>query len=502
MSSSNVVSRLLDILEWVTKSKTKFIIADMLDECGVSVTQKNIDFCAEFLEYNYVAFNMMPASLYWIGKDALFNETTFTLQPTKFEIEKGVLIPGSRFDPYICGLLEEVDLELSYAKKMLYTKLVEVPYSEIKKYYYFWTNEEILDKLSSVSIYNKLTPEEEEEEIDENRLFFVPSFNLKVIYKIMDFQEGQCLIFRISDLTYKKIDLISKTHASSHSAYKLMGITNFEKYLKLAIKDKATESSAIEDVLSYMMFLGKEEFLYNDYCPPLQDYILGQDILEEVILGVKTAKWIKGAKFLSHKTWFNYIMDVHSVLQKKNSDEYFFVSIYSPITEAMIQIFIYSFLEQNYIKASESPSEYRDKCVNSFLSEFFNSEKYAVFHKKISNILYRKYDKYAPRYNPFKKREEMSVAFSMFDIFRRVYALIAKLENINVGPRDIEYHIATVIFQMTKEMETALFGIKKLLDRKELPESARFILLMNRLIEKFSFIYDNFEVFVFSHFRV
>ncbi len=499
MSSSDVVEILPFVVKWLYTRKDKFKIVDLFEEFGIAYTKEGADLCSAFINFNSLAFKLGINTPYWIGKDVFFTDKVFAIKPTQYELGNGLLIPGSRFDPYLNNLFEHMDISLLFNEKELYTKLVALPFSEIKKYYYLYSEEAILSKLASSPMNKQI--EEGERNVKPDDFFYIPAYNIRQIYQNWNFREDEQLIFKISSWAARAVEFYSKTKDAPPINYKKDWIANFEKALPVALLEVATEYTDIANVLSSTLFLGRDVLLNSDYCLPLQDYLLENDRLVEISVGLKDVKWPKTHTYPSRKEWFGYVLNLFYIVNRRSVDEQFFISIHSPMTEAIMQIFVYSFIDNNYIRISQNTKKYRKECIDAFIKDFFSAEKYKEHIKKISHIMGKKYSKYIKQYNPFKKKEELALAFAMFSLFRRVYASIAILEKSTIMPFDIQYDISIIIIQMVMEMDNSLFNLKQILDGRPFPNTKEFLVVTKDLIERFSFITTGFEEFVLSHFK-
>ena len=145
----NVADLIIGVLEWLYRRNTPFTVLEMLKTLHIDLSEKNIEFALKFIEYNSLVFKPVDSTSSFtpkhagendvlVPKGSFFNGKSFSVMPTKLELEKGIFIPGSRFYPYTNPFLKFGAPHLKYAGKDLEVENILLPVNEIKEYYFLF----------------------------------------------------------------------------------------------------------------------------------------------------------------------------------------------------------------------------------------------------------------------------------------------------------------------------------------------------------------------------
>jgi len=495
--AGNVIYEVIGILDWIYRYDGTFEIEDLLKYTNVKPDAENKAACVRFLEHNNLAYNLsFGISQYWISRRSVFEGKIVAVTPTEFELKQGILIPGSRFAPYVTNVLEQHMISIIYDKEELYPELVSLPLKEIREYYCLYSEEKLFEELTRVCTSNYIDYETYE---NEEERYYIPAFKIKKFYQKHSFSSNDQVILKIESYMYKDVELCGISSRSIPESYKKDWEKKFTKLLNVNLASKPAENNTIVDVLSHTLYL-LDAVSTQEYLIPLQEYLQEHKMLDDITIGVNNIVWVKDAIPVAPKFWYPFTADFRYILQRANKDEVFFSTLYLPITDPVIEVFVYQFLEENYIKVNEEPKVYKEICIKRFRDEFFSFEKYKECYKKINSIFSRKYDRYVKKYNPFVKKEEMDVAFGMFALFRRLYRALVHLQKLNVAPCDIAYDTSIIVNQMSEDMVEAMHDIHELLEGKIQEDVKKFKSGLIDLTEKFSLIVEGLEQFVLFNF--
>ena len=94
----------------------------------------------------------------------------------------------------------------------------------------------------------------------------------------------------------------------------------------------------------------------------------------------------------------------------------------------------------------------------------------------------------------------MDIAFGMFDLFRRTYKALERLQKLDVTPYDVAYDTSIIVNQMSEDMVEAMHDIHELLEGKIQEDVKKFKSGLIDLTEKFSLIVEGLEQFVLFNF--
>lgn len=484
------IAKVLDFLSWLYLCDDIYTIKNVLDHLDIKYTDENVKWCEKFLEYNQLAYKLNNGYFkYWINRKTVFDQQLFSIKPTAFEIKKGLFIPGTRCEPYINNFFRESPLKLIFHEEVIERTLILIPLKEIRKYYYMISDENLFEELGTFSPLNTMSIEDE---ISEKELFYIPSYDIKKYYKDFSFTEEDQIVFKVSSWENKDVQLYSKMRHTMPDSYQEQWEIEFKKNFTEGLSYCQAEKDRIIDVVSYALCLGRDLFFNQGYLIPVQEYLEKKQMLEDLRVGVLDVKWAKDNNSLPVEDWFHYIMEVYYIVKLENNEERFFCSLNTPINSAIIEIYVYDFIERNYIKLKESDQPYCDICAFQFIEEFFPNEKYEKYYKKISSIIKRNYKRYLTKYEPFKEREELDLGFGIFSLFKRVYAIVEYLKKIKITPHKLDPDICAIINQMTKDMSDAMDKIKMVLHGKAELEKVKegIFLLTERLIEVVKIVED------------
>ena len=497
--TQDVVSVLVPFMDLISTNKATFFLDKLLEELSVAPTQQNVAFLKRVIEYNHIAYTShFDLSGEWYTRSALCLSLYFAFTPTELEVEKKIIIQGSRFDPYISNLANAMVPRIKYQNKLMEPHLISLPLSQIRKYYYLYSNDELMEHLGSIGVNEK--KHQFPSELDDNTYFYVPCFDMQKCFDPDLLGKDTKFLFRVEAFEHKIIRFVEMINEKLSRTYIEDWEEEFKKFFFYVASTCHVDSTTIADIITNALFMGRHSVLCKNFLISPQEYLQQNDLLKDVRTGVKDARWIRDLPFVAYNFWFHHVLNFRYLIFRINADENFFASIYSPLTEGMICFFILEFVENNYILVSQDISESKNECIKAFINAFFSLEGYKQHCKKIASIMGRKYKKYAKRYNPFTKGEEVFLAIGMLKVFKRVVFAISHLQRLGIEPKDVPTDLSVIIHQMVQDMESATRNIMKLMKKTVLPDRNNLILAIGDLIEKFEVIVDNIEQFVFSRY--
>ena len=496
--AQDVVSSLIPFVYWIRTNTETFFLNKMMEDLGVTLTEQSVAFLKRVIEYNHMAYTVgSELSDEWQARSVFCLSVSFAFTPTELEIENKIIVQGSRFDPYISNLANAMIPKIVYGNEFLEPCLISLPLSEIKRYYYLYSKDELMDHLSSVES-NK--DHNFSEDTDDDCCYYVPCFDMTNCYTDDVFGKDTKLVFKVEEFERKTIRFVKKTNKKLSKKYIEEWTEEFRNLFYESLGTHQVDCSTIADIVANTLFMGREGVLGKNFLLSPQEYLQEHDLLEDVRTGVKCARWVKDVPFCTYNFWFHYVLNFRYLVFRANADENFFASIYSPMTDSMLCFFVLEFAENNYLAVSQDDGECKGKCIKACINDFFNLERYKPYHKKIATIVGKKYKKYAKCYNPFNKSREVETAIAMVKVFRRMVLTVSHLQRMDVGPQDLPSDISIVLQQMAQDIDYAAKNVMNLIQKQNMPDKDKTTGAIRDLTEKFGLIMDETEQFVFSRY--
>lgn len=255
-------SLLAAVEEYALHAEKPFSVVDVVDAVAPQIAPR-ADLAADIrtlLQGSLQTFHDSERDLY-VPQANYFHHAQFRVLPTDFELERGILIPGHRFVPFMNPLVFPALAAVSCNGKKIKTKTVQIPFAEAIKYgqMFGWNgsvNYLVADKPANESVLQK---------IDNTKSFATASVRVKVFdmatfYTGHNFQQGDYLLLKVEDW---KDCQYSCVHCPASQLDKNM-LQSHRQQLETALAKSVTMlgslASACEQ-LAYAFFLGGKELL-------------------------------------------------------------------------------------------------------------------------------------------------------------------------------------------------------------------------------------------------
>ena len=496
---NTVIISILDIMEWLDHHLV-FSIKQLLSDLDIKNTKLNREFCEMVLYHNKVAYRVLDSDI-WKSRANCFNNNLFSITLTELEHKKEILIPGSRFTPYTNHFFRYRQMNVEYKGKRLKEKLLPLTFKEIKEYYYLCSEHELLSILENISIDNEVF---QEDLVDDDDIFYVPAYNIKQFYHDVCLTEEDQIVLKVIDWGHVSLELFDKTSHAVGKVYKKKWATKFDEKLREAILARPSENYLIEDAIAFMVSQDPTLLFHHKYFISLENHLKDSKLLENIDFGVKDKVWLKNAPIILANEWFNYVYGIPNILQVLNVDDDFLCTIGSPMSLQTIKLAIYSFLDENYVKLNDEPeSDVENECLKSILKEFFSEEKYRIHDKKLLAMIKKEYKKDVKKFNPFKNREILELSFSVFQLFRRMFAIVSYSEEKKLLPDKIDFTVVIMLNQFAEDVNPLLKMSEQLLNsenEENSMEQQRKKKEISLVRDKFNSFLNNVEEYMFSSF--
>ena len=493
-----VILRILDIMEWLD-NHFLFTIKDLFKDLGIRNTKLNREFCEMVFQYNKIAYRVGDTNV-WKSRANCFNSGKFSITLTELEHKKKIFIPGSRFAPYTNHFFRYKHANIKYNGKHLKAKSLPLTLKEIKEYYYLCPERELLSMLEFIDINNTVV---NEELVEDDEIFYVPTYNISQIYSDLSLTEEDQLVFKIVDWGHVELEIIAKTPRAVGKIYKKKWEAKFDEKLKKTVLSRPSENYSIEDVIASMVNSEPPLFFHDKYFISLEDHLKEAGLLETIDFGVKDKVWVKDSPIVIADIWFSYVYGIPNMLQVSNAEDDFLCTMGSSISLNIIRFAILEFLDDNYVKLNDKPEEVKNECVNSIFKEFFSWEKYKIHEKKVLKIIKKEYQKHVKKFNPFKDRDVLDLGLTVFQLFRRMFNIVSFAEEKKLLPDKMDFTVVIMLNQFAEDVSPFLRMTGELFDTTkdettiEVKNKKKEITVVR---DKFSSFLDNVEDYIFSTF--
>ena len=473
----NVADLIIGVLEWLYRRNTPFTVLEMLKTLHIDLSEKNIEFALKFIEYNSLVFKPVDSTSLFtpkhagendvlVPKGSFFNGKSFSVMPTKLELEKGIFIPGSRFYPYTNPFLKFGAPHLKYAGKDLEVENILLPVNEIKEYYFLCNDNLLFSMLATRKENSKIVSYPAP---PSTKSFFIPCYDLKKYYKKNSFAEKDQIVFEIDAWGYASVSLKNKKMSVATQEYQMLWESEFFHKLPKAIENSIPENPLLDSIFSDMFYLGQETFFQENNFVPLDSFLKERNYIESVQFSSGSELWFKGEKMLPPGNYFSYLYDLAHLLTILNETDAFFCNLSLPITDSVVESFVYRFLDENYIKVNENPQEYREKCFKSFTDTFLKNEKYRKYDEEVMSIIEDKFQHCVDTYDPFKNKELMGYSFDTLDMFIKTLFLVNESYK-NPCDLDMRHDFFFMIRKLVKDIISILLAFSDLLNKKDIKD--------------------------------
>jgi len=216
----------------------------------------------------------------YVNKYDFFNGLEIRINPTKFEIDNGILMPGHRFFPFCCESVFPSELKLTdnSTGSEVELKEFEIPIQDAVNYYILLGAEElfhyfIADHMTNNEIVSRGNP---------NEKVTLTVYSFQEFYKRNDFNENDSIIFKIEDWDNGYFSFrVEKSNDEELSKQKEW-LEEFDAVLKKLVTDKKINYSSISDMIALAYFRGNRDVLFQPYMS-IDQYMSDTDEIEMTV---------------------------------------------------------------------------------------------------------------------------------------------------------------------------------------------------------------------------
>lgn len=183
-----------------------------------------------------------------------FCRIPFAVTPEKWEIEEGVLFPGSRLTPFLTEDIFPSDAELLYDDEPLPKKEITLPFSEALHYNMLVGHEQILDYLEADSDANSTL----RQHLAPTTLVTLTVFDCRELFRELEFKEGDSLILQLTDPDNGEFEINYRPREERSEEAKEKWIGNYEKAM-IKVVEKFRDYLELPHQIGWAFYLGAEE---------------------------------------------------------------------------------------------------------------------------------------------------------------------------------------------------------------------------------------------------
>lgn len=389
-------------------------IQNLLAEQGIKIPAQEVTAYLQMHPYVTQLSNKK-----YLTRAGCFTGRFFSIKPTKYEIEKGILVPGDRCMPFVDPQMLPNELSFTFNGTVIPLCTGEYNTSELLNHYILFGEEYSPQYLA-------LDPCNADEDYSING-FELPSkmkltvLDMKLLYETWNFQYGDRLILYVCDWDKGIIslspNLIRKENPFEQTSseekrknwYKL-----FEKCL-LDVFDNSGPCGSMEEQLSEA-FLADIPGLTGVYCGSVEEFLAQTDRIAIIEYGVESRLWKNDSEIPAAGGWVEEIDDSNVMAG----------TLYGvfglPMPDYIVEAFI---LDSLYRKEDSSEKIFgRILQDEALLSPF--QQNLLILH------LERQHDIIKRTYNWFADYEIGEIRSQALKLYSQLLCLICELDRCNV----------------------------------------------------------------------
>lgn len=355
----------------------------------------------------------------YITRAGCFTGRFFSIKPTKYELDQGILIPGDRCMPFADPQMLPFELSFVFKTQPIPTCQGEYSTTELLDHYILYGEEYSAQYLA-------MDPCNDKKDFSSNG-FELPSkmkltvLDMEALYKSWNMQYGDRLILYVIDwdkgIISLEPNLIRRENPFEQTAgeeKRKEWYNRFDAEL-LAALEKYGPCGSMEEQLA-AAFLGDIPALTDAYCGSVEEYLEQNESTCIVEYGVESRLWKKGCDIPAAGNWVDENDDADAMAG----------TLYGvfglPIPDYIVEAFV---LDSLYKKEETSIGIFKRILPDdSFLSSFQRS--LFILH------LERQHDIIKKTYNWFADYEIGEIRSRALKLYSQLLCLICELDRCNV----------------------------------------------------------------------
>ncbi len=389
-------------------------IQSLLAEQGIKLPAQEV---TAYLQVNPYVTQLSNKK--YLTRAGCFTGRFFSIKPTKYEIEQGILVPGDRCMPFVDPQMLPDELDFSFNGTSIPHCTGEYNTSELLDHYILYGEEYSAQYLA-------FDPCNNEEDYSANGFELPPKMKLTVLdmaalYESWNFQFGDRLVLYVCDWDKGIIslspNLIRKENPFEQTAAeekRKNWYTEFEKCILESFENAGPCGSMEEQLAS--AFLCDIPGLTDMYCGSVEEFLEQTEQIGIVEYGVESRLWKTDSEIPAAGNWVN----------ESDDTEVMAGTLYGvfglPMPDYIVEAFI---LDSLYQKEETSEKIYsRILSDDSLLSPF--QQSLLILH------LQRQHDIIKRTYNWFADYEIGEIRNRALKLYSQLLCLICELDRCNV----------------------------------------------------------------------
>lgn len=440
-------------------------INNFLSQNQAKVSEKELGML--LCNFNYV-IQLKNGS--FITRAGLFSDYPFSICPSKFEIDNGILIIGHRFMPFVDSEVMPHEIVVNFLGKRISKCIITARTSDITKFYELF-GEEYIPQIIAMDPANTAM------DLSSNDYYLPKSveltvLDLKKIYKLFKFKIGDRIHAIVRDWDNSVVEIIPyiQEHEnpfleSDKDIKREQWFKNAERGLLGSLKKYGPETSIDEQLVN--LYLENRKDLSMQPSGSLEELLEKSDKIGIELYGVESRLWIKGEDVPPASSWYE------DDTEEEKLSAFFENGTHVP--DFVLDAFI---LDMFYKK---------EKDITKIIETLFSDEKFLNKHSKNVLMLHlkKKRDILIRKYNWFADFEIGKVRHQVLDLYLKLLDLgyeLSYLGNIldNLSQQPI------VIFTQLVEHITRMISV--LLDSDACEEKE--LIAISTSLEGMEFSYD------------
>lgn len=444
-----------------------------IGNAGKGYRQKDVK---NFLQAIRLSFYDSATKMF-VSRAGLFTNRYFSIAPTKFEIQAGIMIIGHRCMPF-CDpevLPQEINFVLASAddteKNELSTRSSDTYYSRvntgIKKIpfsiataeaynYYLLFGEEYVYQFLAMD-----NPQNNREFVkagfDMPAIIQITVLEMKEIYKSCNFSYGDRISAQISNWDKSIVAITPVCHPKENPFYVDEASENRQKWFVdlencfLSTFNRIGPCSAIEEQVAGAFFEGQKSLLTRD-CASLEEFLQTTTKLAFADYGVESRLWYIDQEIPLMGAW-------NKIPEKSSAESAIFLDTGIPISEPIIE----AFLRDSLYKKEDSCTAVIERIFPDIMD----------LPKKQASLLsvhvYVRRNLMEAEYNWFSDYETGKIRSGMLDLYLKVSRFICDLDVWKIDPEDLPQQSFVILSQLVGHITGLLDSLnnERLIDKDE-----------------------------------
>lgn len=422
---------LFSVFDFQEVLNSKFYIDDILDYFYIKKTKANVEKVQNYLVKKNIAFvfdkdKFLSTPYYdfgddpWILKNDFFQNKTFVIKPSKFEIENNILILGSRFNWSFNNEFAYNSVLLFYENFPLKGSFFSMPYSQAQYYFFLESEIEYLNDILNQHPANF----ENFSALNTNAQVNVKCFLMDDVYRNLNFQEGDRLIIKIMEKHPFKFELLDKkANKISKEKEKTLQKTFDESVEKIC--SRFGSDSNPYNVISALFFWENQNLFLNTQLS-IEEMIKNSKTVSCIEFGYESLLWVNN---LPEPFLVGWAMEID---RDDTKYEKLFYRMQIPISELILDLIINKFLYDDFANINAKESSLNEVLTKTFLNREDLRESDIQSFLEFAEFKREQIEK---EFNPFtEKKDFIKMRNGILNLYMAVVKFVGSLVSEDFSP--------------------------------------------------------------------